>query len=218
MTRVLSFYKTSIGKKVVMAVTGIVLLGFVIGHLLGNLQIFLGEQKLDDYGKFLRENPGLVWFTRIVLLIAAYFHIDSAVRLTRQKHRSRSVAYHEVGHVASDYASRTMMWSGPIILLFVLYHLAHLTFGFAHHDFQDYRVYHNVVSGFQNVLVSSLYIVAMIALGLHLYHGIWSLFQTLGLNHPSWNKLRRTLANLLTAFLVIGNVAIPLAVLTGIVS
>ncbi|MEQ8766478.1 MAG: succinate dehydrogenase cytochrome b subunit [Planctomycetota bacterium] len=217
MTRLLGFYRTSIGKKIVMAGTGIALLGFVIGHLLGNLQVYLGPEKLNAYAEFLHENIGVLWLARIGLLVAVVLHVDAAVRLTRQKHRSRKVAYTKTGYEGSDYASRTMMWSGPIILLFVIYHLAHFTWGTAHHDFQGMDVYHNVVSGFSVFWVSALYIAAMIALGFHLYHGIWSFFQTLGLNHPRWNALRRCLATLLTVGIVAGNISIPLAVLTGFI-
>ncbi len=218
MSRLLSFYKTSIGKKVVMAVTGIALLGFVMGHLLGNLQVYLGPEKLNAYAQLLHDNAGLLWVARIGLLVALILHVHAAVRLTQQRRRCRPVSYQKPGHVQADYASRTMMWSGPLILAFVLYHLAHLTFGTVHHDFEAKDVYHNVVAGFQVPWVAGLYILAMVGLGFHLYHGIWSFFQTLGLNHPRWNALRRYLSIALALGIVVGNVSIPLAVLTGLVS
>lgn len=214
------FYQATIGKKVVMAVTGLILVGFVIAHLAGNLQVFLGPEALDEYALFLRERPAVLWGARAVLLAAVAAHIIAAVQLTRLKNRARPEGYRRKENIGSSYASRTMMWSGPIIAAFVIYHLLHFTFGLAHPsypDFESHRVYRNVVAGFQQPVVAIAYIVAMVMLGLHLYHGLWSMFQTLGINHPGYNLGLRRFAAVTTSIIVAGNVSIPLAVLLGLV-
>lgn len=214
------FYQATIGKKVVMAVTGLILGGFVIAHLAGNLQIFMGPEALDEYALFLKERPAVLWMARAVLLVAVAAHIVAAVQLTRLKNRARPQGYRRKQNITSSYASRTMMWSGPIVAAFVVYHLLHLTFGVAHPtypDFEPHRVYRNVVAGFQQPVVAGAYIAAMIMLGLHLYHGLWSMFQTLGINHPGYNLGLRRFAAVTTIIIVAGNISIPLAVLLGFV-
>ena len=209
------FFGSSIGKKVVMAVTGFALFGFVVAHMLGNLQVFLGPAALNDYAEKLRAVPALLWAARIGLLLAALLHVWAAVSLTRMNRAARPVGYREKEHRESTYASRTMRWSGVLLLLFVAYHLMHLTFGNAHPDFVAGDVYHNFVVGFRPALVTAFYVVAMLALGLHLYHGVWSFLQTLGLSHPRYNPLRHAFATLVTVVVVAGNVAMPVAVLAG---
>jgi succinate dehydrogenase / fumarate reductase cytochrome b subunit len=214
------FYQATIGQKVVMAVSGLSLVGFVIAHLAGNLQIFLGPEALDEYALFLRERSAVLWGARAVLLVAVAAHIIAAVQLTRLKSRARPEVYRRKENIGSSYASRTMMWSGPIIAAFVIYHLLHFTFGLAHPsypDFEPHRVYRNVVTGFQQPVVAIAYIVAMVMLGLHLYHGLWSMFQTLGINHPGYNLGLRRFAAVTTSIIVAGNVSIPLAVLLGLI-
>lgn len=213
------FLASTIGKKVVMAVTGIILFGFVVGHMVGNLQAYMGPEALNAYAVWLREllhGAGL-WIFRIVLLVSVILHIWAAVALTLDNRRARPIGYRARDYERSTYASRTMVWSGPILALFVVYHLLHFTFGSVHPSFVEGDVYHNFVDGFRVVPVSLFYILSMLALGLHLYHGIWSMLQTLGLSHPRYNFLRHGLAGLFTAIVVVGNISFPLAVLTGVI-
>lgn len=211
------FYDSTLGKKAVMAVTGVVLFGFVIVHMLGNLQVYLGPEKLDAYGALLKANAGVLWGARLFLLLATALHIWSAVQLAALKNKARPVAYSKLQPTRSSYASRTMYWSGPILSAFIVYHLLHFTTGNAHPNFEEGRVYHNVVTGFRNVPASLAYIVAMLLLGTHLYHGAWSMFQTLGVNHPRYTPLLKRFAAAAAAALVIGNISIPLSVLAGLV-
>jgi succinate dehydrogenase / fumarate reductase cytochrome b subunit len=186
--------------------------------MLGNLQVYLGPSHLDEYGAALRKVPELLWAARLVLLSSAVLHIWSAYALTRMNHAARPQGYRERENVASTLASRTMRWSGVFLLVFIVYHLLHFTFGTVHPNFIEGRVGHNFVTGFQVWWVSLFYIVAMIFLGLHMYHGGWSMMQTLGLNHPRYNYLRYVFAAVVAAIVVIGNISFPVAVLTGIVS
>ena len=212
-----TFLGSSIGKKAVMAVTGLVLFGFVIGHMIGNLQVFLGPQALNDYAVFLREflhGQGL-WIVRAGLLLAVGLHVWAATSLTIGNWSARPVGYRAWQARESNYASRTMVWSGPLLAVFIFYHLAHFTTGHAHPEFVEGDVFRNVVVGFQNPFVSAFYVLAMLALGLHMYHGVWSMLQSLGLDHPRWSSARRLFAAVVTALLVIGNISIPVAVLAG---
>jgi len=213
------FLATSIGRKVVMAVTGAVLFVFVVGHLIGNLQVFLGPQALDAYARALRRFPALLWGARSGLLIATALHVWAAWSLTSMNRRARPVGYRKRRYRTTTYAARTMRWSGVILLLFVVYHLAHFTWGVrrVHPDFREGAVYHNVVAGFRVVPVALLYVAAMVALGLHLRHGLWSMFDTVGWNHPRLSRLRDRCATVFALLITLGNVSIPLAVLAGIV-
>lgn len=215
MTAAGRFFASSIGKKVVMAVTGVVLFGFVIGHLLGNLQVYLGPEALNHYAEALRNLGPLLWIARGGLLVAVALHIWAAYSLTMMNRVARPEGYREKEHRESTYASRTMRWSGVLLLLFIVYHLLHMTFGTVHPDFVAGDVYHNFIVGFRQTLVSAFYIVAMLALGLHLYHGAWSFLQTLGLSHPRYNHLRHAFATLLAVIVVVGNISMPLAVMAG---
>ena len=222
-----AFYRSAVGKKVVMAVTGLALFGFVLGHMLGNLKLYFGAEALNHYAEWLRElgtpllpHGGLLWIARIGLLAAVGLHIWSAWQVTRMNRKARPQDYSRRATIQASYASRTMRWGGVLIALFVLYHLAHFTFGpaWAHPDFVPGDVYHNVVAGFSVWPISLFYIVAQAALALHLYHGLWSLFQSLGWNHPSFNPWRRTFAKAFAAVIFIGNISFPISVLTGLVS
>jgi succinate dehydrogenase / fumarate reductase, cytochrome b subunit len=211
------FWRSTLGRKVVMAVTGVVLVGFVVAHMVGNLQVYLGPEAMNAYAVLLRSllhGTGL-WIARGVLLVAVVLHIWAAVTLSLESRSARPQGYRRETHRASTYASRTMIWSGPLLLLFIAYHLAHFTFGTVHPEFVEGDVYHNFVSGFSRWPVSLLYIAAMLALGLHLYHGSWSMLQTLGLSHPRWNPLRFCLAAGLALVVVAGNISFPVAVLSG---
>jgi succinate dehydrogenase / fumarate reductase cytochrome b subunit len=212
------FFASSIGKKVVMAVSGVVLFGFVIAHMLGNLQVYLGPHALNAYAESLRKYPPVLWGMRTGLLVAVIAHIWAAWSLTQDNRQARPRGYRERANRASTYASRTMRWSGVTLLLFVVYHLLHFTFGArsVHPRFVEGDVYHNFITGFQDPLASAVYILAMLSLGLHLYHGSWSMLQTLGLSHPRYNRLRQALAAALTVAVVGANLSFPLAVLAGI--
>jgi len=219
MQRSRTFLGSSIGKKVVMAATGLVLYGFVVGHMVGNFQIYLGPKAINEYGEFLRHflhGQGL-WIARASLLVAVGLHVWAAVVLTLANWSARPVGYRDWQASESTYASRTMIWSGPILAAFIVYHLAHFTLGTAHPAFVDGDVFRNVVVGFQNPFASAFYVLAMVALGLHMYHGFWSMLHTLGLSHPRWNPVRRTASLVLAWVVVLGNVSIPLAVLAGLV-
>jgi succinate dehydrogenase / fumarate reductase cytochrome b subunit len=213
------FYGSTLGKKVVMAVSGLILFGFIIGHLAGNLQVFLGRHKLDAYSAFLKSSQAMLWGARLTLLASVGLHILASIQLTLQNRAARPVGYRSGAGVASKYAARTMIWSGPIVALFVLYHLAHFTWGTVHPSdpFDGTRVYDNVVRGFQVWPVSFFYIAAILALGLHLSHGIWSMFQSVGLTHPRYDVPLKAGAVLISAAIVAGYVVIPIAVIVGAV-
>jgi len=215
----LRFWQTTVGKKVVMAVTGVILFGFVVGHLLGNLQIYQGPEKLNHYAQALRNLAPLLWGTRIVLLISVILHIWSSFQLWQGHREARPVGYVKKVNVNSTYASRVMYWSGPIVLAFIIYHLLHLTFGTVQPGapFNPHDVYNNVVTGFQVWYVSLFYIVAMILLCYHLYHGLWSLFQTLGFSHPVYTPWIQTLAKATAILIAVGNISIPVAVMAGFI-
>ena len=215
MTAAGRFFGSSIGKKVVMAVTGLALFGFVIAHMLGNLQVYLGAEALNAYARTLRHYPAVLWAARIGLLVAVALHIWAATTLTLMNRAARPTGYREKENRESTFSSRTMRVSGVLLALFVVYHLMHMTWGNAHPDFSHGDVYHNFIVGFRQVLVTGVYVVAMLFLGLHLYHGIWSLMQTLGLSHPRYDHLRHALATLVAAVVVIGNISMPVAVLAG---
>lgn len=217
---------SAMGKKLVMAISGIALFGFVLTHMLGNLKIYQGAEKLDAYAAFLREmgspvlpHSGALWILRIGLIVAVVAHVVSAYQVTRMSQKARPVGYRRRETIQATYASRTMRWGGVIILLFVLYHLAHLTWGTAHPQFEHGAVYANVVSGFQVPWVSAIYCLAQLALGAHLYHGLWSMFQTLGMPVPRDQKdWRRNFAAAFALIVTLGNLSFPIAVLMGVVS
>lgn len=223
MRSVIGLYSNSVGKKILMALTGLVLFGFVFVHMIGNLKIFQGPEKYDAYAHFLRTvgAPALgegqaLWIFRVVLLAAVGVHILAAAELTLRSWRARGTPYKVKKDLSFDYASRTMRWGGVIVAAFVIYHLMHLTLGTAHHDFSD-SVYRNVVSGFQRWPVSVAYIVAMVPLALHVYHGLWSATQTLALDNPRLEPWRRPLAAGIALVLAAGNISMPVAVMAGIV-
>ena len=219
MPRAVSLLDATVGKKAVMAVTGLILFGFVVAHLAGNLLAYLGPEALNAYAIWLREllhGAGL-WILRAVLLLAVIFHIWSATSLTIDNQKARPVGYRKRRWEESTYASRTMVWSGPLLALFIVYHLLHFTFGNVHPNFVEGDVYRNFVTGFRVLPVSAFYVLAMLALGLHLYHGVWSMLQTLGLSHPRWNPLRKAFATGITLVVVLGNISFPIAVVLGII-
>lgn len=215
--RAASFWQSTNGKKAVMAVTGCILFLFVIGHLLGNLQIFDGRARLNAYGAFLHNLGELLWIARGGLIVAVVLHIWATVQLWSRNHKARPVEYKVKKSVASSYADRTMYWSGPIILAFVIFHLLEFTAGYVHPESQfiDGDVYHNVVAGFQVWWVSAWYIFSMVLLGFHLRHGIWSMFQSLGLNHPRHTPVLKQAALWIAILITVGYISIPVSVLAG---
>jgi succinate dehydrogenase / fumarate reductase cytochrome b subunit len=222
----LNFWRSAVGKKWVMALSGIVLLGFVLGHMVGNLKLFLGPTHLNEYAEWLRTlgEPALprtvlLWGVRIGLIAAFAFHIIAAAQLTRMNHQSRPVKYQSHrDYVAANFASRTMRWTGVIVGLFVIFHLFDLTWGQANPDFVRGDVYDNVIASFERVPVAIIYIVANLALAFHIFHGAWSMFQSLGWNNPKFNQWRRGFAIAFATVIAIGNVSMPLLVVTGVVT
>jgi succinate dehydrogenase / fumarate reductase cytochrome b subunit len=222
-TVALTAYRSTIGRKAVMALTGLALFGFVVVHMIGNLKIFTGEEHfnayavgLRDFGKPFFAHEQFLWVMRAGLLAAVLGHIASAVSLTRTSHAARPIGYVVHKPTTSSYASRTMRWGGLIIVLFVVYHLLHLTTGDVHPDYIEGDVYHNVISGFEVWYVSAFYILANLALGMHLFHGLWSMFQTLGRGSGRFSRQVRAFSVVAAVLITVGNISIPIAVLTGV--
>ena len=223
---VVDFYRSAVGKKYVMAITGILLMGYVFAHMVGNLKLYLGPEEMNKYGEFLRvlaypifPHSGALWIMRIGLLVAFVLHIHAAWALTRMNKRARPMSYQSRrDYVVADFAARTMRWTGIIVLLFVVFHLMDLTWGNANPAFEHGTPYENTVASFQRVPVSIFYIVANLALGVHLYHGAWSLFQSMGWNRRRFNNWRRYFAIAFTVIVVAPNVSFPLAVMFGVIS
>jgi succinate dehydrogenase / fumarate reductase cytochrome b subunit len=223
--RVAGFYGATIGKKVAMAATGVVLFGYVLAHLIGNLQIFSADRdQINHYAAFLHSpaNAGLLVFARLFLLVCVGLHILASIQLWNLKRQARPVSYIKKDDAATSYASRTMMWSGPIVALFVIFHVLHLTVGAVVPlrevgiDAPDVRA--NVIEGFSNPAISSFYIIAMMLLCMHLYHGLWSMFQSLGFSHPRYTPILKRGAAVFAILIAIGNCSIPIAVLTGLLN
>jgi succinate dehydrogenase / fumarate reductase cytochrome b subunit len=218
--RIVQFYRTAVGKKWVMGITGVALMLFVLVHMIGNLKLFLSKEELNLYGEALRDIPGhllprtvLLWTIRVGLILAFVFHIHAAATLTIMNRKARPDRYKSPrDYVAADFASRTMRWTGIIILLFLIFHLMDLTWGNANPEFLRGDPYDNLVYSLQRVPVAIVYILANIALGFHLYHGGWSLFQSLGINNPKYNKLRRQFAIAFAVVVTAGNLTFPIAV------
>lgn len=216
--RITAFYRTLVGKKIVMAVSGVILFLFVVGHLLGNLQIFDGAARVNAYAAFLKSTGELLWGVRFVLLVSLFTHVVAAIQVSLASRRARPVDYAVRKNQETTYAARTMIWSGPLLFLYVVYHLLMFTFlttgpGFSHTD-----VYRNEILAFSQPLISIVYIVSMILLGLHLYHGVWSMLNTLGVSNPQYHWMRRALAPVIAVAITAGYIAIPVAVLSGFVS
>ncbi len=225
MTWILELYRSAMAKKAIMAVTGVMLFGFVLGHMVGNQKLFLGAEKINADAEGLREigvpifgHGDFLWLARLGLLAAVGLHMLAAWQLTVLNRKARPVAYAKQTPQASTYASRTMRFGGVIIVLFVIYHLLHLTVGSVHVDFQHGDVHHNLIVAFQSPLVAGFYILAVSALGVHLYHGLWSLFQSLGWSGPRFNAFRKQFAMIFAIVVTIGFLSVPVSILTGLVS
>lgn len=223
------FFTSSVGLKWIMAITGIGLLGYIAAHLFGNLKIFTGTDAAGDYyidlysealwnlGGHLLPAGLLLTVLRIGLAAAFFLHIWSAAVLTKRNRVANGHVRYKSSRKweASSYAGRTMRYGGIIILLFVLYHLADLTFGWANPEFQHGNVYDNMIASMSRWPVAVLYIVANIALAMHIRHGAWSMFQSLGAANPRYNPLRRGFATAFAGVILIGNLSIPIAILAG---
>ncbi len=227
----LDLYSTAVGKKYVMALTGLALIGFVVVHMIGNLKLFQaqtadGAYPIDAYGDWLRTllypalpKYGTLWLLRVGLLGAVLLHIHAAYGLTVMNRKARPVRYQSArDYQIATFASRSMRWTGIIVLAFILWHLADLTLGWVNPDFVYGEVYRNVDASLSRIPVAIFYIIANIALGIHLFHGVWSLFQSMGWNNPRFNSWRRSIATGIATIVVVGNVSFPIAVLAGVVS
>ena len=223
--RAVRFYEAPIGKKAVMAITGVMLVGYVFAHLLGNLQIYSSDaEQINRYAGFLHNpaNAAALWAARSVLLVAVALHIIAATQLWLQNRAARPIGYVKKADLPASYAARTMIWSGPIVGAFVIFHVLHLTAGKVLElrelgpNMPDVR--YNVITGFSNPWISGFYILAMILLGLHLYHGMWSMFQSLGISHPRYTPIVKKAAAVLAILVAVGNCSIPIAVLTGLLT
>jgi len=221
----LNVYQTAVGKKWVMAVTGIGLLGFVVVHMIGNLHIYEGPVQIHEYAEALRDLGGhlvprtfLLWVLRIGLIAMFAGHIHAAWSLSRMNHKANHQYASRRDYIAANFASRTMRWTGPIVLLYILFHLADLTWGtWLGDDYVRGDVYHNVTESLSSIPVALIYIVANVALAVHIFHGAWSMFQTLGINNPRYNAARRHFATGLAGLILIGNLSFPIAVQTGLI-
>ena len=225
MRRVISLYRTSVGKKFFMAVSGAILIGFLFAHMVGNLKMYMGAEAFNHYAEFLREvgYPVLphmagLWIFRVILLFCVGLHMLSAWQVYLQSKNARGSQYKKEESLSFAYASRTMRWGGVIIGAFVIYHILHFTVGSAHPDFVQGDAYNNVVAGFQNLAVVGFYVVTLVMITFHVYHGLWSAFQTVGANHPKYNPFRRPLALGLALILLLGFLTVPVGVVAGVLS
>lgn len=216
MNRLIALWRTAVGKKIAMAVSGILLVGFLISHMASNVLVFVDPAKLDAYAEWLRSFGALLWVARAGLLALVLIHIVAAWELTQMARKARPTSYARAERQVSSYAARTMRWGGVLIVVFIVFHILHYTTGTLHPDFVPGEVGRNLIVGMQVTWTAVFYAVTMVAIGAHLYHGIWSVFQTLGLNHPAWNRSRMTLALGLTALVAGGFLSIPLAALFGL--
>ena len=212
MSRLLTFWQSSVGKKVVMAVTGVVMVLYLVTHVLANLLVFDGPDRINRYAAILHATGAALWGARLVLLVAVVLHIVAATQLTLRSRAARPEAYASGRDPqVSTFAARTIRWGGILILVFLVYHILHFTLGTAHPQFIELNPYHNVTTGFRNPLVAAFYLIAMAAVGLHLYHGVWSSGRSLGVSQPSPRPLQRRLALLVAGLVWLGFTAIVVA-------
>jgi len=222
----LVLYRSALGKKYLMAVSGIVGLGYILAHMLGNLKLYQSPEAFNAYAEFLRRllypilpESGALNLLRAVLVLALVVHVVAAAQLTALNRRARPERYRSRrDYVVADFAARTMRWTGVIVLLFLAYHLADLTWGWVNPAPEGATVYDRVVASFSRTPIAALYLVANAALGAHLFHGVWSLFQSMGWSSPRFDPVRRTLATAFTAVVIGGNLSFPIAVQLGIVA
>jgi succinate dehydrogenase / fumarate reductase cytochrome b subunit len=218
MNRLRALWGSSVGKKAIMAGTGLIMLAYLITHVLANLLVFQGSEKINAYSAFLHGTGGALWAARAVLVAALVLHVVAAVQLTLRRQAARPVGYAGGREPqVSTLAARTIRWGGALILVFLVYHILHFTLGTVHSAFIEGDPYHNVAAGFSNLAVVAFYEIALVAVGLHLYHGIWSSGRSLGVSPPSPYPLRRQLALALSVLVWLGFTVIPIAVYAGVV-
>lgn len=224
MSSVARFFRSSIGGKIVVAVTGAAMFLFVVVHMIGNLQIYIGQEPLNRYAAMLKSLPELLWAARAGLLAFIVFHVFASIRLAAANRAARPIAYSTPATVQATLASRTMLWTGPMVAAFIIFHILHFTMGAVQPEFYELKdshgrhdVYSMVIHGFKNVPISLSYIVAMLLLGVHLRHGVSSLFQTLGLKNGKYAAFIDRVGFFAAWGIVIGNVSIPLSILAGLI-
>lgn len=216
MNRLAAFWDSSVGKKAVMAVTGIIGVLFVLGHMIGNLQVFQGSDRLNAYGALLHGPLNeVIWAVRVVLVVAVVLHVIAAAQLTIRNREARPVAYAERRPQVSTLAARTLRWGGVLLLVFIVYHLLDITIGTLNPHFEAGNVYGNLLASLQRPVVALFYLAAMGALGLHLYHGAWSSMRSLGMAPGSPSPLKRRVALAIAIIIATGFAVVPLAVLLG---
>ena len=226
----LDLYSTAVGKKYVMAISGIAMMGFVLFHMIGNLKMYMGETALNHYAEFLKEllyplaPKGVVlWILRGGLITMLLLHLHAAWSLTRLNRFARAVKYQGPrDYQVAKFASRTMRWTGIIVLSYLIWHILDLTLGVVNTtgtngEFVKGEVYQNVLNSLNRPVVAAFYVIANVLLGIHLFHGAWSIFQSLGWNNPRFNTWRRGFATAFATIVVVGNVSFPIAVIAGIV-
>jgi succinate dehydrogenase / fumarate reductase cytochrome b subunit len=213
----MSLLGTTMGKKVVMAATGVILVLYVVVHMLGNLQVFAGPERLNDYAHALKGMPVILWTARVILFAAVMLHIVLGIQLYLRSRRSRPRDYLQRTYTETTLSSRSMILTGPLIGAYVVYHVLDQTVGILHPAFSPQDIYGNVVIGFSALDTSALYIGAMVLLGLHLKHGVWSMFQTSGLNTPRYDAPIRSMSVAVAIIVALGFISVPVAVLAGIV-
>jgi len=221
MQSVMALTRSTVGQKAVVAVTGVILFGFVIGHLLGNLLVFAGPEAFNEYAWTLKHNPPLLWGTRIVLLTSVVLHISLTMQLAKRNQGARATSYKKARKdQITTYAARSMILTGPLLAAYIVFHLLHFTvpgLDFGRYDFSAHDPYANLVHSFRWWPIAATYMFASLMLGLHIYHGGWSAFQSIGLQHEKYDKLRTAAAAGLAIFLTVGNIAIPVSVLARVV-
>jgi succinate dehydrogenase / fumarate reductase cytochrome b subunit len=210
------FWQSTIGKKIVMAVTGIVGVGFVIGHMSGNLLMFKGQDAMHHYALLLRTSMPLLYTVRAVLVACVVLHAVSAYQLTMISRAARPEGYAERRPQVTTFAAKTIRWGGVLLLVFIVFHLLQLTLGVVHPNFTHLDPYNNVIIALRNLLMAAFYVLAMAALALHLYHGIWAAVRTLGAARPAQAPLKRSLAVVVAVIVAAGFMIIPLATLAGV--
>jgi succinate dehydrogenase / fumarate reductase cytochrome b subunit len=216
-----SFGNSSIGKKFVVAVTGLGMVGFLLGHLLGNLLVFEGAEAVNQYAAILRFDPFILWGLRLGLIAMVTLHIFFTVRLTLENRAARPVGYASLGTEKASVASRTMIYGGILVLLYIVYHLLHLTFRAVHPGLvpnDHHNVYANIVGSFQEPIVAAVYIAAQVVLFFHLKHGFQSAFRTIGVSHPGRLQALEKLSVIIALVITAGFISIPVAILTGFVN
>jgi len=222
MQRLFCLLNSTIGKKIIMALSGLILALFLVGHLLGNLLIFQGPGAINGYANWLQTNP-LLWLIRLSMLAIVAVHIHSAIKLTRENKKARPIGYHMEQDLQVNFASKHLLLSGLVILFFILFHLAHLTLGWINHDVFSLldkqglpHIYARLIDGFQSIGITSVYIVGIVFIALHLMHGMKSFFQTMGFHHKNLQRLVHYLVPIVVLVICMAFAAIPLSILFGL--